>query len=327
MPTLTNPSSLPAPAVSVVIPSFGSARTLRRCVAAILEQETDEIFEVILVHSGMAPPALDGDQWHRIRQINYARRLLPGEARNVGIRMARAPWVLFIDADCIADREWLDWLLTTARREGVCGVGGAVRNGSSHHPVAWAMHFVEFGQWLPRRSRPEVTSNFPSCSALYRRSTLLELGGFSIDLFPGEDTVLNARLSRAGYRLMWHPTAGVAHVHTRTLRGALNHCRRLGATYGRGCREHGLPHLDLLRLPVWMIGLAVLAGRYGAIARRLLYRDWWMLLLYVLLSPVILAMLIAWAAGFGQQRVRGVRWILSRGPTKRRPERILLKEK
>ena len=95
----------PAPSVSVVIPVYNRAATIRAAIESVLRQ-TYADFELIVVDDG----STDGTRSlvaaiedPRLRLIPTPRNMGASAARNLGTREARAPWVAFQDSD----DEWL----------------------------------------------------------------------------------------------------------------------------------------------------------------------------------------------------------------------------
>jgi glycosyltransferase involved in cell wall biosynthesis len=89
-----------SPAVSVVIPLYGSERTIAETLESVLAQ-TFRDFEVVVVNDGSRDRGPEivgsfGDQ--RIRMVTQENRGLAG-ARNTGILIARAPLIALLDAD------------------------------------------------------------------------------------------------------------------------------------------------------------------------------------------------------------------------------------
>jgi len=285
--------------VTVVIPSHRSAAPLEACLRALRAQETRRRYEVVVVHSGPAP--LAGETARRFPDVQFSCRSetwLPGRARNWAIQRTTSPWLLFIDCDCIARPDWLEAMVAAAERAGLDGLGGAVANGSPRSQLAWCMHVLEFGEWLPASGPCRPYDNFPSCSALYRREALLAVGGFPEDVFPCEDTMLNVRLRQDGYRLGWMPGAVVAHVHIRSRAEALRHSYRLGQTYRVACERYALPGAFLSRLPAWLALPAIVGGRLVKVAGRLVRRRPRVAIRFLAGAPIALWLLFAWGRGF-----------------------------
>jgi GT2 family glycosyltransferase len=285
--------------VTVVVPSHRSAGTLDACLGALRAQETRRGYEVVVVHSGPEPVA--GETARRFPDVRFSCRpetWLPGRARNWAIRSATSPWLLFIDSDCVARPDWLERMVAGAERADLDGLGGAVANGSPESRLAWCMHVLEFGEWLPAPGPCRPSDNFPSCNALYRRQALLAVGGFPEDVFPCEDTMLNVRLRQEGRRLGWMPGAIVAHVHTRTPAEARRHSYQLGRTYRVACERYPMPGAFLRQLPAWLALPAIVGGRLVKVAGRLARRRPRVALRFLAGAPTALWLLVAWGRGF-----------------------------
>lgn len=98
-------ASAPPPTVSIVIPAFNRANTLRAAVDSVLTQ-TFEDFELLIVNDGSqdATMAIAADiSDPRIRLLENPHNMGAGAARNTGIRAARGTWIAFQDSD----DEWL----------------------------------------------------------------------------------------------------------------------------------------------------------------------------------------------------------------------------
>ncbi len=90
------------PLVSVIIPVYNGAATLRRCIRSVLEQTFQNI-EIIVVDDGSTdrtPAILEALAVSdpRLRVIRQKNRGV-GPARNTGLRAARGRWISFVDAD------------------------------------------------------------------------------------------------------------------------------------------------------------------------------------------------------------------------------------
>lgn len=93
------------PTVSVIIPIYNSASTLRRALDSVFAQEYKD-FEVIIVNDGSTDElagVLEHFSYAALRRIDHPNRRGAAAARNTGIREARGDYVAFLDAD----DEWL----------------------------------------------------------------------------------------------------------------------------------------------------------------------------------------------------------------------------
>lgn len=293
-------SSVP---LTVVIPSYRSSETLYRCLDSVADQHASCNYELVVVHSGSEPlPVETQDEFRSATFHVVDERWLPGRARNFGIRRSMSDWVLFLDADCIAGPTWIDSMVSAALIHDAVGIGGGVANGTPWQVASWVMHLLEFGEWLPT-GQIRGCETFPSCSAIYRRSALLEVGGFPENIFPCEDTILNCRLRRRGYDLLFCPGPSVRHIHHRTIGQILEHSYAHGLTYGYACQHYHLPGHSLTHLNNVATLVGVVTVRFVRAATRLIPRSASLLPVFALTSPLILLALVEWGRGF----VRGCR--------------------
>lgn len=175
-------------AVSVVVPLYNKASTVRRSLDSIARQ-TLEDFEVLVVNDG----STDGGERlvadypdRRVRLINQANAG-PGAARNRGASEAQAAWIAFLDADDEWLPEYLAESLALAARFGE--QVSAVTSGYIECPANVSME-----QFWRARGIPEglfsVTPDMPATqfvhslafmspwSTMIRAGVLRRYGGF-----------------------------------------------------------------------------------------------------------------------------------------------------
>jgi glycosyltransferase involved in cell wall biosynthesis len=224
---------------SVIIPSFQSATTIGACLTALLAQEFDDAFDVIVADSGPGDTAaIVRRDFPSVRLLRSDARLDPAVARNLGAAEAPGTVLAFIDADCIAPPDWLQ-ALCDAMADRYDGVGGAIRNPDGASAADWAGYFCEFREFLPRGQATDAT-NLTLGNAAYRADTFRRAGGFPGGYFPQEDQVFHQRLLAEGARIRFDPSIVVTHVHGRTVPGFLAHQSRIGTANARVARALGL---------------------------------------------------------------------------------------
>ena len=188
---------LEGPALSAIVIAREDADRIESAVRAVLEQDCPEPFEVIVVVSG-APrtAAVVRERFPAVRLVELAEPVLPGAARNAGLRLARGEFVSFpgshvrIAPGALAAR-------LRAHRAGAAMVTGSIVNGTDT-PAGWASYFIDHADALPGRPSGDLPGPPVRCS--YMRHHLEQIGGFPEDLRAGEDTVVNRELHRRGYR-------------------------------------------------------------------------------------------------------------------------------
>src|SRR2546425_4812544 len=100
-----------AVAISVIMSTRNRARYLPDALSTLAAQQCDVPFEVIVIDNGStdSTPAIV-EAWCRSNQrFRTAREPRAGLSRgkNAGIRLARAPLLLFIDDDMGVDAHWI----------------------------------------------------------------------------------------------------------------------------------------------------------------------------------------------------------------------------
>ena len=244
------------PDVAVVVPSGRGAEAAAACVRAIRAAADGVHADVVVVADGprwpeplpavegarvvrsasLAPAHATTAPAPRTAPVGTATRtaapvgtaLGPSAARNTGIALTSAPFVVTTDDDVRPRAGWLRSLVD-ALSPSDAGVGGPV---VAHRPSTLLGRFADWrhpldAQLDPRRTRYLVTAN-----SLWRRAALDEVGVFdeSFRAPGGEELELCDRLLAAGWTLGWAPDAVVEHEFDVGLRRFL----RTNYAYGRG---------------------------------------------------------------------------------------------
>ena len=208
-----------APRVSVVIVSRGRPHELSLCLTA-LRQLTYSDFEVVVVADGKSAVSV-ARYSGKVKLVAFEPPNISA-ARNAGIAQAAGEIVAFIDDDAVPEPTWLDYLVEPFEDGRVAVSGGFVRgkNGISYQ---WkARRAYPDGRAVPfdlETSKPTVFDPIPGetvktegTNMAVRKSVLVELGGFDAAFsFFLDETDLNMRISKAGYRTALAPLAQVVH--------------------------------------------------------------------------------------------------------------------
>ena len=111
------------PMVSIVVCSYNGARTLRDCMVSLQNLHYPN-YEVIFVDDGSKDNTQEiMTDFPGVRNIVQVNKGLSA-ARNVGIAAAKGEVVAFTDSDCMADRDWLYFLVHTLLSGDYAAVGG-----------------------------------------------------------------------------------------------------------------------------------------------------------------------------------------------------------
>ena len=183
--------------LSAVVIAREDEERIERSVRAVVEQELDVPFEVVVVVSGEDRTArIVREQFPGVSLIELDRPELPGGARNAGLRVARGELITFPGSHVVLEPGSLQ-ARVRAHEQGYGMVTCSVRNGNRTRP-GWASYFLDHTISLP--GRPSAPLDGPPTHASYVREPLLAIGGFPEDMRAGEDTVVNNELWARGHR-------------------------------------------------------------------------------------------------------------------------------
>jgi GT2 family glycosyltransferase len=217
---------LPAPIVTVVVPTLAADDALADCLRS-LESQTFDRFEVIVVDNSGARRATAGRTSPadaRIRILANDSNVGFGAAINQGFRASEAAYLATLNDDAVADPHWLEALVAAAEarpRAGMCAsqvrLAGSDRLDSAGMLIAADGSSKQRGHGeAPEQFDRTVDALCPSGSAaLYRRAMLDQIGLFDESFFLYcEDTDLGLRARRAGWECAYVPAAVVDHRYS-----------------------------------------------------------------------------------------------------------------
>ncbi len=194
--------------VSVVVPAFNEARTIRVSVETVLESSWPGL-EVIVVDDGstdgtaeQVQPLADAGRIRLLRQANAGK----ARALNAGIAVATGEVVVYTDADSLFLRDTVALLVrwfADPAIDAVCGNDAPLRAGTALQKLLVVTTHIGTG-YVRRalsmlRCLPIISGNLGAI----RRRVLDEVGGF--EPIWGEDLELTWRLQLAGKRIVFDP--------------------------------------------------------------------------------------------------------------------------
>ncbi|MGR3319835.1 MAG: glycosyltransferase [Candidatus Anammoxibacter sp.] len=197
------------PPLSVIISSYNAEATITACLDSLMSQTTGKDFEIIVVDSSKdGTVVLIEERFPEVGLYKFSERKFCGDARNFGISVAKGEIIAFIDADCTAERNWVDEILK-AHESSYPAIGGAIANGNPDSHIGWAAYFCEFSQWMPD-IYTKYLKDIAGANMSYKRKIFEKFGWF-IEGTYCSDTEFHWRLERNGYRLQFVPSILVSH--------------------------------------------------------------------------------------------------------------------
>ncbi|MEP7105634.1 MAG: glycosyltransferase family 2 protein [Chloroflexota bacterium] len=218
------------PRASVVVVNYNGRHYLDTCLEALLAQELEGGFEVILVDNGSGDGSADHvrQRWPEVQLVEAGANLGFAGGNNLGIGQARGRHLVLINNDTRARPGWLAALVAAAEADARVGAvtpklvymdrPGVIQNAGSL--------LLSDGSGADRGAGEEDRGQLDAreevfglcgCGALLRREMLDDVGAFDEDFFAYyEDTDLSWRMRLRGWRVLYEPAAVVEHVHSGT---------------------------------------------------------------------------------------------------------------
>lgn len=216
------------PLVSVVLTGYNEKDTIEKCIKSIFNQ-TYPNFEIIYIDAkssdgtfkiaiGLESASKCYNDCKRYIALSVDKVNSPAKGRNYGTSIASGTIIAFIDADCVAERNWLENLVKYISTDTKVVGGPNILRYLSESKIVAAIYDV-LGTYIgsggsaqfmkidkPRFVRALSSSNFAIDKKLF-----YDIGGFDECLRYNEDSDLGHRLRKRGHKVMYTPEARVNH--------------------------------------------------------------------------------------------------------------------
>ncbi len=204
------------PKVSVIVCSYNGGKTLDRCLESLHAVDYPD-YEVVLVDDGSkdnTPEIAAKHPWIvSIRQENFGLSV----ARNVGAHAASGEIIAYTDSDCMADPDWLYYLVQTLTSGDFAGVGGP---NISPPAEDWIQACVSAAPGGPSHVllTDVIAEHIPGCNMAFHKWAFDLVGGFDPEYRKaGDDVDFCWRLQQEGGNIAFSPAAIVWHYRRFTL--------------------------------------------------------------------------------------------------------------
>lgn len=205
------------PSVSVIVCSYNGAQTLAACLDSLGRIDYPD-FEVILIDDGSTDDTRAiAARYPKIRYVYQTNHGL-SHARNHGAAIAQGEIFAYTDSDCMADPEWLYYLVHTLLSGDYAGVGGPNVSPPAQN---WVQACVAAAPGGPSHVllTDTVAEHIPGCNMAWYRWAFENVGGFDPEYHKaGDDVDFCWRIQQSGHAIAFSPTAVVWHHRRFTLR-------------------------------------------------------------------------------------------------------------
>ena len=206
------------PTASIIVVTHNSAGEIRECIHALLAQDYEKPFEVIVVDNQST------DATRNILKRFPNVRLMEnkntgfGAGNNLGAKHAKGTLLAFANPDTIADPHWLQALLDPLRPGTITTSQILLIDQPTRlNTIGLDLHYLGFSfvrgfQQPIFDHEPGDVPGFSGAAFAIQKKDYQALGGFDEDIFLyGEDTELSWRAHQHGFQILGVPASKIRH--------------------------------------------------------------------------------------------------------------------
>lgn len=165
--------------ISTIIPVFNEEKDIRECINSLLDQ-TYKDFEIIIVDDGSTDKTTEVVKEMQSREkivLLSQNHLGPGIARNFGAKKARGKILVFVDADMVFDKNFIEMLSKPIRE-------GKVKGSFSKEEYVYNQENIWSRCWNINRNLPVNRmhpTDYPNEQRVFRaikKDEFIKSGGF-----------------------------------------------------------------------------------------------------------------------------------------------------
>lgn len=207
--------------VGAYIPCYNAEQYLVGSLEALAQQSCPPA-EIVVVDDGSSDRSAEIARSFPVRLLRHPTNRGLGAARNTALRDTRHEFIAAVDADVVAESDWLERLLKAlGKDESAAGAGGRLVERFQDTPADhWrALHMPQDrgGARLVMKGPGYIRGYLSGFGTVFRKDALEHVGGYN-EMYRTnyEDADIGQRLLRAGYTLLYEPEAIAYHMRRDT---------------------------------------------------------------------------------------------------------------
>ncbi|SHE49527.1 Glycosyltransferase, GT2 family [Microbulbifer donghaiensis] len=219
---------------SVIVPVFNQWRLVSKLLTCLSRQTlAREVYEIILVDNGSDLERAPECFGLNVRILHCQK---PGSyaARNMGVRAAHAEWLVFTDADCLPNPDWLERIadrIKSVSQSNLVLAGRVTVTQASKNPCAYEIY--DFVKGI-RQDRYVSRGYAATANLCVAKSFAEQIGLFNAEVFSGGDVDFCRRALKSGANLVYLASANVNHPPRTSWRELAIKARRIkGGQYAK----------------------------------------------------------------------------------------------
>lgn len=201
--------------VSLYIPCYNAEKFINDCLQSVINQSY-KIDEILVIDDGSSDRTIEIAKKYSVRIITHRKNKGLAATRNTAFKEAKNEFVVSLDADCIADAQWLQQLMECFVSDNIVGVGGMLKE-TNILSVADKWRSIHMAQHWGN----EIINDPPFLygnNAVFKKNCVERVGFYHKELKTNyEDVDLSMRLYNRGFRLIYNPRAFVEHIRKDTI--------------------------------------------------------------------------------------------------------------
>jgi glycosyltransferase involved in cell wall biosynthesis len=200
------------PDLSVLITAGNHRERVANALASVLTQKIADRLEAIVLECGDAHnPPLQGSDRSNVKTVHFAKGVSAGQVRAAAVRMARAPFVAFLEEHAAVAPGWAEAILAAFAKDEWAAVGPEIVNGNQKCGVSDVLSLGFYPLYEMNPMRQEETW-LPFHNSAYRRDTIMKYDQ-ELEILFALEILLQWRLRRDGHHLLLDPAMKVIHYY------------------------------------------------------------------------------------------------------------------
>ena len=214
---------------SIIIPNWNGKELLEDCLSSLFAQSFKD-FEIILMDNNSSDESIKyvEDNFPQVKIISLHKNFGFAGAINAGVKASKATYVVFLNNDTSAEKDWLSSLVGCANshqevisvnskllnfydKKTIDGVGILINEAGQAKSIGWEEQ--DHGQYEKERYIFGATGG----ASLFKRVDFIKVGMFDENYFMySEEVDFAFRAQFQGYKSIFCPKALVYHKHKAT---------------------------------------------------------------------------------------------------------------